>query len=310
MERNLFRSNFLFYGLHSEVVKKGANFVVNLELYRIFKIVADEENLTRASEILNISQPAVTKHIHNLEAELQLKLFDRTKYGMKLTLDGEKIYNQIKDAINVLMGVEENIRQSTVLNLGIHTNMPKEIYKSIIEKIKQTYSNIEIIMEKARTEDMFLMLEKQKMDAYLSKKQPEDIHNELIKFIRLGSFHDNFFVKSNSKYLDKNILKDGEKIIIYTLRNISSTSRNLENIVKENNYNNIEIKNESFFSIIERMQYEDIIAYITEEYVEEELESGKLKKLELGIESPVGEYGIYYNSKNKIKKVKSLFKSI
>jgi DNA-binding transcriptional LysR family regulator len=44
--------------------------MVNLELYKIFKSVADEENLTRASEILNISQPAVTKHIHNLENEL------------------------------------------------------------------------------------------------------------------------------------------------------------------------------------------------------------------------------------------------
>ena len=78
----------------------------SLELYKIFKIVAEEENLTRASEILNISQPAVTKHIHNLEDELEIKLFDRTKYGMKLTLDGEKIFNQIKDAINILMNVE------------------------------------------------------------------------------------------------------------------------------------------------------------------------------------------------------------
>lgn len=57
--------------------------MIDFELYRIFKIVADEENLTKASEILNISQPAVTKHIHNLENQLDLKLFDRIKYGMK-----------------------------------------------------------------------------------------------------------------------------------------------------------------------------------------------------------------------------------
>ena len=50
----------------------------SLELYRIFKIVADEGNLTKASEILFISQPAVIKHIHNLENELNLKLFERT----------------------------------------------------------------------------------------------------------------------------------------------------------------------------------------------------------------------------------------
>lgn len=284
--------------------------MVDLELYRIFKIVADEENLTRASEILNISQPAVTKHIHNLEDELKLKLFDRTQYGMKLTVDGEKLYNQIKNAINALVNVENNIRQNAILNLGIHTNMPKEIYRFIIAKVKQNNANIEVTIEKSPTEDMFSMLEKQKIDAYLSKKQPEDIHSERIKFIRLGFFHDNFFVNSNSQYLDKNIIKDSGKVTIYTLRNISSTSRNLENILKENKCNNIEIKNETFNTIIEKMQNEDIIAYITEEYIQEELERGKLRKLELGIESPVLEYGIYYNSNNKIKNVKSLFKDI
>ena len=50
--------------------------MVNLELYRIFKIVAEEENLTKGSEILHISQPAVTKHIKNLENQLSIKLFE------------------------------------------------------------------------------------------------------------------------------------------------------------------------------------------------------------------------------------------
>ena len=284
--------------------------MVDLELYKIFKIVADEENLTRASEILNISQPAVTKHIHNLEDELEIKLFDRTKYGMKLTIDGKQIYNQIKDAINTLMNVENNIKQNKILNLGIHTNMPKELYRNIIAKIKQNNLNIEVNIEKAPTEDMFSMLEKQKIDAYLSKKQPEDIHSESIKFIKLGVFHDDFFVNADSKFLDKNILRDDEKITIYTLRNISTTSRNLENILKEKNFKNIEIKNATFNTIIEEMQNNDIIAYITEEYIQEELESGKLSKLELGIESTVLEYGIYYNSNNKLKNVKSIFKSV
>ena len=283
--------------------------MVDLELYRIFKIVADEENLTRASEILNISQPAVTKHIHNLEDELGIKLFDRTKYGMKLTLDGSQIYNQIKDAINILINVENSIKQNKILNLGIHTNMPREIYRDIISKIKQK-ENVEVNIEKAPTEDMFLMLEKQKIDAYLSKKQPEDIHKESIKFIRLGYFNDNFFVRGDSKYLNKNILSADEEITIHTLRNISSTSRNLENIIKERNLKNVKIRNATFNTIIEEIQNNDIVAYITEEYIQEELKSGKLKKLDLGIESPIIEYGIYYNSNNKIKDVKRIFKDL
>ena len=65
--------------------------MVDLELYRIFTIVANEKNITKASEKLNISQPAVTKHIKNLENALELRLFNRTNHGIELTSDGQKI---------------------------------------------------------------------------------------------------------------------------------------------------------------------------------------------------------------------------
>ena len=39
----------------------------NLELYKIFYIVAEKENITKASEELHISQPAITKQIKNLD---------------------------------------------------------------------------------------------------------------------------------------------------------------------------------------------------------------------------------------------------
>ena len=53
--------------------------MANLELYKIFIIVAKEKNITKASQKLNISQPAVTKHIKNLEKELNTILFKRDK---------------------------------------------------------------------------------------------------------------------------------------------------------------------------------------------------------------------------------------
>ncbi len=51
----------------------------NLELYKIFIEVANQKNITKASQILHISQPAVTRHIKNLESELNIILFNRTK---------------------------------------------------------------------------------------------------------------------------------------------------------------------------------------------------------------------------------------
>ena len=283
--------------------------MVNLELYRIFKVVADEENLTRASEILSISQPAVTKHIHNLEAELQIKLFDRTRYGMILTEDGKRIYYQVKDAINTLVNVEKSLKQITILNLGIHTNFPQKIYRYIIDNLKQNNSNLDITIEKTYTENMFALLEKQEIDAYLSKKQPEDIYDESIEFIGLGYFHDDFFVRSDSRYINKDILKESnDKITIYTLRTVSRTSKHLYKLINEMNLTNIEIKNATFSTILEKMQTEDIIAYITEEYIEEDLSAGNIQRLDTDISPFAVEYGAYYNTKNKLKNVKKLFK--
>lgn len=53
--------------------------MANFELYKIFVLVAKEKNITKASEILSISQPAVTKHIQNLEREMNTILFTRDK---------------------------------------------------------------------------------------------------------------------------------------------------------------------------------------------------------------------------------------
>ena len=56
--------------------------MIDFELYRIFVEVAKEENITRVSEKLNISQPAVTKQIKNLENQLSVVLFERKSKGL------------------------------------------------------------------------------------------------------------------------------------------------------------------------------------------------------------------------------------
>ena len=64
---------------------------INLELYKIFYIVAEKENITKASDELHISQPAITKQIKNLEDSLGFDLFIRTKRGVILTEEGKAI---------------------------------------------------------------------------------------------------------------------------------------------------------------------------------------------------------------------------
>lgn len=198
---------------------KEENSLPNLELYRLFKIIAEEGNLTRASQKLFISQPAVTKHIHNLEEELNLKLFERTQHGIALTKAGKDLYNQIKEPVNTLSSIQYTIKNIANINIGIHINFPYDFYRVILTQLKETNPNIDFTICKSNTENMFNMLEKNEIDAYLSKEQPDDTHSKLIKFISLGTLHDKFFVNSNSEYINKPFFKY-DKLTIYIKRYI------------------------------------------------------------------------------------------
>lgn len=60
----------------------------NLEYYRAFYTVAQTGNVTKAAELLCLSQPAVTRSIHRLEESLGCKLFTRVSRGVRLTVEG------------------------------------------------------------------------------------------------------------------------------------------------------------------------------------------------------------------------------
>lgn len=79
---------------------------IDLELYRIFCVVAKYENISKATKELYISQPAITQRINNLEKQLNIKLFYRKPDGMKLTREGKQLYDYVKDSIEIMNNVE------------------------------------------------------------------------------------------------------------------------------------------------------------------------------------------------------------
>ena len=74
----------------------GYNMNINLELFKVFYIVASQNSITKASKILYISQPAVSKLIGNLEKAIGITLFYRTSKGVALTPNGHALYNYLE----------------------------------------------------------------------------------------------------------------------------------------------------------------------------------------------------------------------
>jgi DNA-binding transcriptional LysR family regulator len=110
---------------------------VDTRLLRYFAAVAEEGNLTRAAERLFVSQPALTKQIRQLERQLGVALFTRSRAGMTLTAAGRALADQVP---GVLAGFDQALRETKaeasraarVLRVGFLAGAANEATQEII----------------------------------------------------------------------------------------------------------------------------------------------------------------------------------
>lgn len=284
--------------------------MVDLESYKIFKIVAEEENITNASKRLNISQPAVTKHIQNLEDALRNKLFERTNKGLNLTEVGKKIFEEIQDPIIILESIYKKYSINRDIELGIHATMLNKIFSKVLSKYYEVNESVKINITNNDYDEMLSKLEKQELDIVIAKKV-NDYKNEKIEFIKLGNMHDILVVNNESKLLKDKINEDELKEkVIYMPRKSSITTINFFDSINssENEFKNI--KNISYNSMLEIIKNTNGIGLVTKEYIEKELEDKEITELKTTFKLKPIEFGIYINKENKFNELNELIKVI
>ncbi len=91
---------------------------ISYDYYRIFYYVAKYGNLSQAAKLLLNNQPNMTRTIKKLESELGCPLFLRSKKGMKLTPEGERLYEHIRIAAEHIDAGESELTESRNLQNG------------------------------------------------------------------------------------------------------------------------------------------------------------------------------------------------
>lgn len=186
---------------------------VNLELYRIFYIVAKNKNMTRASEELHISEPAISQSIKKLEEQLGGTLFLRSNKGMELTKEGEMFYNYVRGALELINNAENEFTsfkglEKGEIKIGCSTTLTKLVLLETIKEFHVQYPNINIIIQNDLTSSLLNDLKIGKLDFVIfneSDIKEKNLHLTKIKELPQGFIYNPSYIEDKIKtYNDLN----------------------------------------------------------------------------------------------------------
>lgn len=213
---------------------------INFELYRIFYVVATVGNITKASQELMISQPAVTKQIKALESQLGGELFIRTKRGVILTDNGKEIYNYIKQAMNCFNNAEmqfSNLKklENGVVRIGVSTALARVFLLKYLDKFHKEYPNVAIQVFTDPSKIMRKMLKDGTLDLLIAKEEITEDND--LDVIKLGTLHQCFVASSYfSELKNKQIsLEELNEYPILLQKKPSTTREFFDKFCQDNN---------------------------------------------------------------------------
>ncbi len=210
---------------------------INLELYRIFYTVAKNKHMTKASEELHISQPAISQSIKKLEDELGGTLFLRSNKGMNLTSEGKMFFEYVKGALELINNAENEFTSFKDLSkgeikIGVSTTLTKLILLEPLKKFHLDYPNINISITNDLTSNLVNDLKLGKLDFIIfNESNIKESNLELLKLkeLKQGFMYNPAFYKD-----DITSFKDLNKYPLI-LQKTQSNSRKLLDYISLNN---------------------------------------------------------------------------
>jgi DNA-binding transcriptional LysR family regulator len=153
---------------------------MDIHQLRTFVVVAREGSITRASELLHLSQPAVSAHIKAIEDALDLTLFERTPRGMSVTADGKRL---LAKAEQTLGAHQELIDEATrikgrlagTIRIGAGSNSNHQAVGRLLTILSERCPDVEVTLKHATSQDILAGLRNGSLDAgfYNDGGEPE-----------------------------------------------------------------------------------------------------------------------------------------
>ncbi len=256
---------------------------------KVFYTVARRLNFTKASEELLISQPAVTKHIKELESQFDLALFDRKGNRVSLTPAGKVLLKHTENIQEIYRQIEFDLNQFNhelkgVLRVGSSTSITQYVLPPLLAQFHGIHKDVKVELLSGNSEQIEnALLDKSiELGVIESKSKRREIH--YTPFLR-----DEIVLVCDSKnpLVKKNEISPEELMDIPILlrETGSGTLEVIADALKQNGIRvgdlKVEMRLGSTEAIKSYLQHSNCMAFVSLYALEKELKSGVIKIIEV-----------------------------
>ncbi len=154
---------------------------------RYFLAAAREENMTRAAELLHVSQPTLSKALKSLEEELGKKLFVRHSFSIALTEEGALLRDRAEDLVSMADKIEKEFLSldditGGDLYLGLAESFQIRYLARELRIFKKQYPGLNYHISSGDTEQVTEKLDKGLLDFAVICEMPDPKKYESVEF--------------------------------------------------------------------------------------------------------------------------------
>lgn len=143
---------------------------------QVFNAVAKRLNFTKAAKELFITQPAVTKHIQEIENHFKVKLFERNGTKIELTPAGETLLQHTEQLFAMYRNLEFDLNTFTQqhtgqLRIGASTTVAQYVLPPVLAAFHKKFNNIKVTLSISNTEQIEKALQNKNIDVGIVEGQ-------------------------------------------------------------------------------------------------------------------------------------------
>ncbi|RTE50811.1 LysR family transcriptional regulator [Actinobaculum sp. 352] len=159
---------------------------MKIRTLRYFAAVAHDSNMTRAAEILGVSQPTLSKQLKALERELGQKLFIRHSFSIELTDEGRLLRDRADDLIRLADRIETEfaaLRDITGgdLHLGLAESFQIRLIAGAIRRLKANHPGLRYHITSGDTEQVTEKLDRGVLDFAALVEEPDATRYDVLR---------------------------------------------------------------------------------------------------------------------------------